>query len=161
MAGYGTDQGFTDWLAANGYSLPAGAPTAAVLRQRGSTYIDGTYGYRFLGTPTDGLAQERVWPRTGATIYGSTIASTLIPTRVIEASYMAGYIEATNPGFLTVVTDPSKRVKRQKVDTIEREFFEPGGGSVFAPDTPVSSVIEGILAPLIGPPFDLPAIAVV
>lgn len=161
MAGYGTDQGFTEWLAANGYSLPAGAPTATVLRQRGSVYIDGTYGYRFPGTPTDGLNQERAWPRTGATIYGSTLASNVIPNRVIEASYMAAYIEATKLGSLTVITDPSKRVKRQKVDTIEREFFEAGGGSVFAPDTPVSSLIEGILGPLIGPPFDVPSIAVV
>lgn len=160
MAGYGTDPGFTDWLAANGYSLPTGAPTAAVLRQRGSVYIDATYGYRFPGTPTGGLNQERAWPRTGATIYGPTLATDLIPNRVIEASYMAAYIEATNPGSLSVITDPSKRVKRQKVDSIEREFFEAGGGSVFAPDTPVSSLVEGILGPLIGPPLELPAIAV-
>lgn len=161
MAGYGNDQGLATWLAANSYDLPTGAPTAAVLRQRGSVYIDGTYGYRFPGTPTGGLGQERAWPRTGATIYGSTLATDLIPTRVIEASYMAAYIEATNPGSLTVIVDPSKRVKHQKVDTIEREFFEASGGSVFAPDTPVSSLIEGILGPLIGPPFELPAIAVV
>lgn len=38
MSGYGSDQGFSDWLAAHGYVLPAGegAPTEAVLRQRGS-----------------------------------------------------------------------------------------------------------------------------
>ena len=161
MAGYGTDQGFTDWLAANGYSLPNGAPAAAVLRQRGSVYIDGTYGYRFPGSPTGGLDQDRAWPRTGATIYGSTLADTLVPQRVIDASYMAAYIEATKPGSLAIVTDPAKRVKRQKVEGIEREFFEPGGGSVFAPDSPVSTIIEGLLAPLIGPAFLEPAIAVV
>lgn len=77
---YGSNQGFTDWLAANGYSLPAGVPSAAVLRRR----IDNPYGYRFLGTPTSGLEQEHAWPRIGATIYGSTIASNRVPTRVIE-----------------------------------------------------------------------------
>lgn len=161
MAGYGDDPGLTTWLAENGYSLPDGAPAAAVLRQRGSVYIDGTYGYRFPGSPTGGLAQDRAWPRTGATIYGAAIATDLIPQRVIDASYMAAYLDATKPGSLAVVTDPAKRVKRQKVDTIEREFFEPGGGSVFAPDTPVSTIIEGMLAPLIGPAFLEPAIAVV
>lgn len=161
MAGYGTDELFANWLAANGYSLPDDAPAVSVLRQRGSVYVDGTYGVRFPGLPTGGVEQERAWPRTGATIYGTSIASDLIPNRVIEASYMAAYIEATKPGSLAAITDPAKRVKRQKVDTIEREFFEPGGGSVFAPDAPVSTVIEGLLAPLIGPAFDEPSIMVV
>lgn len=53
-------------------------------------------------------------------------------------------------------------MKRQKVDTIEREFFEPGGGgNIFAHNAPVSSLIDGILAPLIGPPFAEPSIAAV
>ncbi|WP_318012473.1 hypothetical protein [Mesorhizobium sp. BR1-1-9] len=58
--------------------------------------------------------------------------------------------------------DPVKRVKRQKVDTIEREFFEPGhDGNIFAPNAPVSSLIEGVLAPLLGPVWGDPAIMVV
>lgn len=159
MAGYGDDAGFTSWLAENGYVLPAGAPDKAVLRQRGSTYIDGTYGERFPGLPTGGLEQERAWPRTGATIYGSALASDLIPQRVVEASYFAAYFEATAPGSLAVVMDPAKRVKRQKLGPIEREFFEQGDGvpSSFAP---VSSIIEGLLAPLLGPPSE-PAVLVV
>lgn len=149
MAGYGTDEAFTAWLEANGYSLPEGAPSAAVLRQRGSTYIDGMYGERFPGQPTGGIEQERAWPRTGATIYGTTLADSVIPVRVVEASYMAAYLEATSPGSLAVITDPAKRVKRQKVDTIEREFFEPGDDAgVYGP---ISSSIEGLLAPLLCP----------
>ncbi|WP_018428224.1 DnaT-like ssDNA-binding protein [Hoeflea sp. 108] len=159
MPGYGTNEGFTTYATAAGYTVPAGDIGAA--RQRGSAYIDGAYGARFTGIPTGGIDQERAWPRTGASAFGSALASDIVPLRVVNASYEAAYIELKQPGSLSVVTDPAKRVKRQKVDTIEREFFEPGGGSVFAPDTPVSSVIEGILAPLIGPPFDLPAIAVV
>jgi hypothetical protein len=148
MSGYGDDGGFTAWMAANGYTLPGGAPTAAVLRQRGSTYVDGTYGLRFPGTPTGGAGQEREWPRTGAVDrYGTALDAGTVPQRVIDASYMAAYQEAVTPGSLSVVVDPSKRVKRQKVDTIEREFFGPGDAS--AAVAPVMSAIEGVLAPLL------------
>lgn len=161
MAGYGTDDGFTAWLTANGYTLAVSAPSKAVLRERGSVYIDGAYGDRFPGRPTGGLAQERAWPRTGATVYGSTLASDLVPQRVIDASYMAAYLDATQPGALAVLVDPAKRVKRQKVDTIEREFFEPGANGAAIVAAPVSTVIEGLLAPLIGLASAEPAVLVV
>ena len=67
MAGYGDDSGLAAYLAAQGYVLPEGAATLAVLRQRGSDYLDGLYGAQFRGVPTDGVTQERAWPRTGAT----------------------------------------------------------------------------------------------
>lgn len=66
MAGYGDDAGFEAWLTENGYTLPGGAPSGEVLRNRGAGYIDGVYGARFSGIPTGGLAQERAWPRAGA-----------------------------------------------------------------------------------------------
>lgn len=147
MAGYGTDEGFSAWATAAGHTVPAGSVQSA--RQRGSAYIDAVYGHRFTGAPTDGVDQERAWPRTGGSAYGSALASDLIPARVIEASYEAALIELRAPGSLTIVTDPAKRVKRQKVDTIEREFFEPGEGA--GSGAPVSSVIEGLLAPLLVP----------
>ncbi|MER9829173.1 hypothetical protein NKJ51_12400 [Mesorhizobium sp. M0134] len=160
MAGYGDDAGFTAYAAAAGYTVPAG--TIAAARQRGSAYIDGTYGMRFPGRPTGGLAQERAWPRTGATVYGSTLASDLIPQRVIDASYEAAYLELVKPGSLSVSFDPSRKVKRQRVEGIEREFFEPSdSGNIFAPDAPISTIIEGLLAPLIGPASGLPDILVV
>ncbi|MER8959309.1 DnaT-like ssDNA-binding protein [Mesorhizobium sp. M0701] len=160
MAGYGDDAGFTAYAAAAGYTVPAG--TIAAARQRGSAYIDGTYGMRFPGQPTGGLAQERAWPRTGATVYGSTLASDLIPQRVIDASYEAAYLELVKPGSLLISFDPSRKVKRQKVEGIEREFFEPSdNGNIFAPDAPISTIIEGLLAPLIGPMYGLPDILVV
>lgn len=162
MAGYGTDLGATDYWAAAGYTVPSGVNIPAA-RQRGSVYVDGTFGARFPGVPTAGANQDRAWPRTGAAdIYGNAFAPDDIPQRVEAAAYEAAYIEAVKPGSLAVTFDPAKRVKRQKVDTIEREFFEPSkSGDIFAPNAPVSSVIEGILLPLIGPAVPLPAIAVV
>ncbi|MGX5827371.1 DnaT-like ssDNA-binding protein [Mesorhizobium sp. 43Arga] len=160
MAGYGDDEGFTAYAAAAGYTVPAGSIPGA--RQRGSIYIDGTYGARFPGQPTGGVEQERAWPRTGATVYGATLASDLVPQRVIDASYEAAYLELKKPGSLSVSFDPARKVKRQKVEGIEREFFEPGdSGNIFAPDAPVATIIEGLLAPLIGPVYGQPAIMVV
>jgi hypothetical protein len=145
VAGYGSDADFQAWAEAAGHTLPQGDVTAA--RQRGSAYIDATYGERFTGVPTDGLDQDRAWPRTGATAYGSLLPTTVTPKRIEHASYEAALIELQRPGALAVVVDPAKRVKRQKVEGIEREFFEPGAGStVFAP---VLSTIEGLLAPVL------------
>lgn len=160
MAGYGDDSTFAAWLTANGLTLPGGAPTAAVLRQQGSLYVDGTYGLRFPGSPVGGAGQDREWPRTGASDrYGTAIADNTVPQRVIDASYMAAYQLAVAPGSLSVVVDPSKRVKRQKVDTIEREFFELGDVSAAA--APVMSAIEGMLAPLLTTSTFEPGIMVV
>jgi hypothetical protein len=145
MAGYGDDGGFADWAAVAGHTFPDADMESA--RQRGSDYIDAVYGSRFTGTPTGGIDQERAWPRTGAWAFGASLASNLIPKRVINAAYQAALMEMVKPGALTVITDPTKRVKRQKIDTIEREFFEPG--ETGSSSAPVSSVIEGLLAPLL------------
>lgn len=160
MAGYGDNSAFNAWLIENGFTLPADAPSPAVLRERGSAYIDGTYGLRFVGTPTD-PTQEREWPRTGASIFGTELATSVIPDRVVKASYRAAYIAATNPSALSAVVDPNRMVKRQKVDTIEREFFEPGAGADGLLTASVSSDIEGLLAPLLRPADGFPAAMVV
>lgn len=131
MAGYGTDQGFTDWLASYGHTLPAGAPSPAILRQRGSTYLDATYEGLWTGTRTGGIMQERAWPRAGAVINCATpIADDVIPPSIIEASYRAAWLEGTSPGSTSGSSSVSgKRVKRQKVDVIEKEFFDDGSAS--------------------------------
>ena len=54
MAGYGDDTGFAAWLADAGLSLPVGAPLPAVLRQRGSDYLDAV-SYTHLTLPTSDL----------------------------------------------------------------------------------------------------------
>jgi hypothetical protein len=99
--------------------------------------------------------------RAPVLLYGSTLANDVVPQRVMDASYMAAYIEATSPGSLSVIVDPSRRVKRQKVDTIEREFFEPGKSDYGLLAGPASSAIEGLLAPLLMAGSFEPAILVV
>ncbi len=124
MAGYGDDTGFHNWLSANGYTLPGGAPSPDVLRQRGSAWLDSIYGPRFKGTPADGVSQERAWPRTGAVVYGETISDDIVPLAVINASYLAAWSEASDEGSLSGgVTSSTGQIKREKVGPLETEYF--------------------------------------
>ncbi len=152
MAGYGTDQGFADWLTANGHELPDDAPPPAVLRQRGSVYVDGTYGPRFPGSPTGGASQEREWPRTDATDrYGNEIGASTVPTRVIEASYQAAWIEAGAAGTLATTYTPGTQKVLTEVKGIKWQVVgKPDGERAMVP---ISTVIEGLLAPLLIPAY--------
>lgn len=147
---YGTDQGFTDWLAINGLTLPLTAPTPAILRQRGSQYVDSVYGSHFWGVPTGGFAQERAWPRTGAKAYGQAIPDDAVPVAVEQASYAAAHQDAIKPGSLSVSATATGAVKRKKIGPIEKEFFE-GSGDVVADGTLKLSAVEGLLAPYLKP----------
>lgn len=144
---YGDDSGFTAWLAAQGYTLPSGAPTAAVLRQRGSAYLDAAYEGSWTGSRTDSVTQEDGWPRTGAYLNCvSAIASDATPAAVVNASYRAAWLDAETPGILAgVVPTQGKRVKRQKVDSIEREFFDDGKASIGSGPSFVDSIIDGMM----------------
>lgn len=146
MAGYGSDGGFDTWLAANGYTLPDDAAANAVLRERGSVYVDGAYETRFPGYPTDGAAQERSWPRTDATDrYGNAVSG--IPDRVVNASYQAAWLDANNPGVLSRTFTPGTEKVLTKVDKIEWKVVgSETGRSAYVP---ISTVIEGLLAPLL------------
>lgn len=159
MAGYGDEAGLTAWLSANGYTLPTGAPDAAVLLERGSVYIDGTYGPRFPGSPTGGAAQEREWPRTGATDrYGNALASDTVPQRVINAAYHAAYLEAGSPGMLATTYTPGTQKVLTEVKGIKWQVV--GNASGDKAMVPISTAIEGILYPILTIE-DIPAILVV
>ncbi len=151
MAGYGDDNAFTAWLATNGFSLPPGAPAVAVLRQRGSAYLDGLYGARFPGAPSGGFSQERAWPRTGAVAYGQPIPENIIPAAIEQASYFAALREAQQPGSLAATVTPGRQVKREKVEgAVEREFFEAGSDAA-SNATPVLTAVDGLVAPYLAP----------
>lgn len=155
MTPYGTEIDFYAYAAFMGYHVPPGDIRPALAR--GSVYIDGLYGDRFSGKPAE-PDQDRAWPRTGAAAYDQALADDLIPQRVISAAYEAALVELRKPGALSIFLDPSKRVKRQKVDTIEREFFDPGD-DLLASATPILTTIGGLLSPLLVQP--VPAILVV
>ena len=157
MPGYGTDIGFEDYAAANGYDIPAG--TVAAARLRGSVYLDGHYYQRWPGEPTGGVDQERSWPRKTATDrFGNAIDSTAVPTRVVSASYEAALIELRTPGFFSkTFTEADKKVLT-KVQSIS--WTHTGNTKGDRSSSPVSTVIDNILAPLLTP-NDLPAALIV
>lgn len=150
---YGDDDGFAAWLAAQGLTLPAGAPTPAVLRQIGSAYVDAAYAHRLsCSRRTGGWEQELEFPRTGHYVNGQLLPSDLIPTPWIHASYRAAYISATTPGWATDQVTPGRITRRERVDAIEREFMtaeQAGGGAATAPGFPSDAIINGLVLPFL------------
>ena len=157
MPGYGTDIGFADYIEANGLEIPAG--TVAAARLRGSVYLDGHYYQRWPGEPTGGVDQERSWPRkSAADRYGNAIDSTAVPARVVSASYEAALLELGTPGFFSkTFTEADKKVLT-KVQSISWTYTGNTKGD--RSSSPVSTVIENILAPILTPD-DLPAALIV
>jgi hypothetical protein len=159
---YGDDDGFNEWLSANGYSLPVGAPTAAVLRARGSAYLDAVYGPRLgCSTPTGGFDQEGAWPRTGHFVNGATIPSDVVPAAWVRASYRAAWLEASSPGSLSLTVSPNQRVKRQRVGPLEEEYFDGGVATIGSAGAPIDAEIDGMVAALLCVSIGGPAILVV
>jgi hypothetical protein len=148
MAGYGDDDGFNSWLADNGYTLPEGAPSVGVLRQRGSDYIDGTFGGDFSGQPTGGFGQERAWPRTGARAHFQSVPTDLVPDPIIKASYAASWYEANNTGGLAAAVVAAQQVKSEQVDVLKTEYFA-GSGDAVANATVRLSAVEGLVKPFL------------
>jgi hypothetical protein len=164
MAGYGDNAGFTAYATGNGYVIPDGTTDAQITaaRQRGSMVVD-RYEPRFTGSRTAGFAQERAWPRTGAsTYYGEDIPSASIPVAIVNASYEAAFLEVVSPGSLSPVIVGSATVKREKVGPLEVEYSSSTNMTVeqmVAMSTPIVTAIDGLLWPFLYQP--LPAIMVV
>ena len=153
---YGDDAGFTAWLSANGYALTDGMLAPAVLRLRGSNYVDATYGARFKGQPTEGVMQSRAWPRTGI----DDVPADTVPQRVIDAAYEAAWVEAQNPGSLSVIATPGQRVVRERVEgAVDVSYAAPGSDAV-ADATPILTSVEGLLWLFLRPAFEPAAMVV-
>ena len=136
---YGSDSDFQAWLTAQGLTLPVGANLTA-LRTIGSAYVDGAYEHRLsCSRRAGGYAQDLAWPRTGHFLNGEELPPDFIPPSWVNAAYRAAYLEGTNPGWATGSVNPNRVTKREKVDTIEREFFA-------ASDTAQADVAAGMNA---------------
>lgn len=150
MAAYGTDDGFDAWLSSQGLTLPADAPSVAVLREVGSAYVDAAYEAKLqCSSRAGGFAQELAWPRSGHRVNGKAVPDDMIPPAWVNASYRAAYLQASSPGWATNSADPTRVVKRQKVDNIEREFFAASETSGAASASGMAS--DGIIGGMVGP----------
>lgn len=147
---YGTDEGFEAWLETMGYELPTDAPDVAVLRARGSLYVDG-YEKFWTGNRSGGVMQEDAWPRTGATVNCTqAVPDDVIPPAVVTASYRAAWLEGETPGILRGSAGTSgSRIRSQQVDVIKREFFDDGKVEIGGGPSFIDSQIDGLLSQFI------------
>lgn len=114
---------------------------------RASSALDGMYGARFEGHKSGGRSQELAWPRTGARDHcaDEDIPSDEIPQGIINAAYELALVELQSPGTSSPSVTPGRVTKREKVDSIEREFFGPESGPDADSMRPVLSAVEDAL----------------
>jgi len=142
------------YAAARGLTFPVStAPEIALAEQalrRATELLDAKYGPRFAGTwAVDG--QALAWPRLYASYRLSPISETTIPVQVIAATVQAAVRELAAPGSLSPDVTTGQIVKRERVEGAVEVEYAVGSAGV-ASQTPVVSIIDGILAPLIGTP---------
>lgn len=145
---YGSDDAMAAWATANGLTLPA-SPAKAILRQRGTAYVDGLYGDQFPGKRTGGYAQAEAWPRTDADFEGDAIPSDVVPAAIEQAAYWAGYYSTQRAAGLGGAYVPGEQVKRKKLEGLEKEYFEAAASLGARAGVPVFPEVEGLLYPFL------------
>lgn len=154
-AGYGTNGAADTYHSERGNAAWAAftADQKTQARLRGSVWLDATYGGRFPGYKTGRREQEREWPRTGfeeETVMDRNcdlIPADEVPVEILNASYEAALREAASPGSLSPDFTAANAIKREKIGPMETEYFNAGG---VEQALPIVTLIDGILAPLIG-----------
>jgi hypothetical protein len=117
--------------------------------RRATTWIDATYGQRFGGYRVS-VNQALVFPRSGLVDReGYGIAYNAVPRQIAQATAEAAVRELASPGSLNPDVTPGTVKKRVRVEGAVEVEYAVGAGGV-ASQTPVISIIDGILAPLIG-----------
>lgn len=173
---YGTTSGADAYHTARGQGSRWDAITdkdAAL--QRGSDYIDqryreklksGRWAPMFPGSRTDGRSQDNEWPRTGATDYeGNEIPDDEVPQEVEFAAYEAALLEGEEAGSLSPTFTASEQAVSETVGPISVKYADtsrmhlPEG--VETPNRPQVPFIDEIIAPVLQPRYDLPAVKVV
>ncbi len=145
---YGTEDGFEAYCEARGYTIPAGEVEPALLRS--SMFIDAKYGARFTGLKTSGRDQQRSWPRNGAyDSEGWGFLSTDIPWHIEHATYEGALRELTTPGALAPDVISGKIIKSVTVEGAVSIDYAIGSADARS-QVPIMTVLDGILAPLLG-----------
>lgn len=127
-----------------GYDLAGKTePEVEQALRRGTTWLDGTYGQRFIGEPAT-VDQALEWPRKNAVWRGALLPSTSIPQRIKNALCEAAWRELSAPGSLSPDYVPAEAIKQEEVGDLSVTYQDTNGR--IDDVMPVVSVIEGILA---------------
>lgn len=116
--------------------------------RRATTWIDATYGSRFGALPVYPRVQALAWPRTGVTdADGYAVPHDAIPVEIVRATAEAALREALSPGSLSPDYVASAAVKSERVGPLSVEYV---GGSGASSVQPILTIVDGLLAGLIG-----------
>src|SRR5262245_8388709 len=148
MAHYGTEAAFEAYCIQMGYTPVEGAVDPAL--ERATLWLDGTYGSRYPGQPTDGRDQELGWPRTGAVdCKGYAIQPDVIPAEIERATYEAALRELANPGGLSPDVTVGRVYKSVSVSGAVSVTYADEGG-VAQSQQPTITIVDNMLACLLG-----------
>lgn len=111
--------------------------------RRGTTWLDGTYGQRFIGEPAT-VKQAIEWPRKNAVWRGSLLPNDVVPQRVKNALCEAAWRELITPQSLSPDYVPAEAIKQEQVGDLSVTYQDTDGR--IDDVLPVISVVEGILA---------------
>lgn len=140
---YASEDDLDAYAEDRGTTLADGDPEAALVRA--SAAIDALFGGRFPGTKVNGRSQGLLWPRSGGyDANGDAIAEDAVPAEVVKATLEAAIRELVEPGSMMPDQERGGALKRVKAGEVEAEWF----GN--APAATTFSLIEGLLAPLLG-----------
>ncbi|QFY77813.1 hypothetical protein DUD43_09025 [Alcaligenes faecalis] len=116
--------------------------TAALVRA--SRSLDGQYGERYPGKPTQGRAQSLAWPRSGAVDHcaNEALPDHSVPLEIEHAAYALALVELLTPGVSSPSFTPGAVNKRERVDVIERERFGPADGVALTLDMQRAQLAE-------------------
>ncbi len=126
-----------DYNTARGNELPVDDADVEILLIKAADYLNALEP-EFQGHRID-YEQELVFPRSPVYVYGSDLSNE-IPKQLKNAQCQMGY-EVSQNDFLTTGSDQG--VKREKVSTIEVEYFDSVGNP-----QPVPTAVLSILGPL-------------
>lgn len=117
--------------------------------RRATTWLDGTYRPRFPGIRAHGRNQALQWPRSGATdADGNQIAIDEIPREIIAAACEAAIREYATPGALSPDVTLGEIITSASVTGAVSVQYKAEGG--IEGQRPIATVIDDILAPLLG-----------
>lgn len=115
--------------------------------RRATEFIDQRYGSRFIGQWTT-TTQALAWPRVYAYYRDEALADDFIPPQVKAATVQAAVRELASPGSLTPDVTTGTIKKRVRVEGAVEVEYAVGAGNA-ASQTPIVSIIDQILAPLL------------